>query len=185
LGGSLGLFDMMQDPVVLDFSDNARMRGIFDALIEEEQNESPGSRPMIAALMNQCLVTVFRRLEQQMNGQIPWLSAVQDERLAPVMEKVLSDPGQPYTLESLAAASGMSRSSFAERFQSNTGRTPMHFVREVRIRQGGKLLLSTDLSVDNIAERVGFASRSHFSQAFRDYFQQSPSGFRRKHDDRT
>ena len=53
LGGSLGLFDMMQEPVVLDFSDHARMRGIFDALIEEEQNNSPGSRPMIAALMNQ------------------------------------------------------------------------------------------------------------------------------------
>jgi len=182
LGGSLGLFDMMRDPVVLDFSDHERMRGIFDALIEEEQNDSPGSRPMIAALMNQCLVIVLRRLEEQTGGQLPWLSAVQDMRLAPVMDKVLTDPGQPYSLETMAALSGMSRSSFAERFMSRTGRTPMHFVREVRIRQGGKLLRTTDLSVDHVAERVGFASRSHFSQAFREYFQQSPSRFRKQYD---
>lgn len=179
LGGSLGLFDMMQDPVVLDFSDHPRMRTLFEDLIEEEQNASPGNQAMIAALMNQCLVTVFRRLEEQTEGQLPWLSALGDVRLAPVMGKVLTDPGQPYSLELLAALSGMSRSSFAERFMTNTGRTPMDFVREVRIRQGGKLLRATDLSVDHVAERVGFASRSHFSHAFREYFQQTPSEFRR------
>jgi AraC-like DNA-binding protein len=54
----------------------------------------------------------------------------------------------------------------------------MEFVREVRIREGGKLLLTTDLSVDGIADRVGFASRSHFSRAFRDYFSQTPTEFR-------
>jgi AraC-like DNA-binding protein len=177
-GGSLGLFDLMQEPVVLDFSDNERMRNLFDELIEEEQNESPGSRAMISALMNQCLVTVFRRLDEQAKGQLPWLSALQNARLAPAIERVLASPGDPHSLESLAGISGMSRSSFAERFAASIGRTPMEFVREVRIREGGKLLLTTDLSVDGIADRVGFASRSHFSRAFRDYFSQTPTEFR-------
>jgi len=180
LGGSLGLFDMMREPAILDFTDHGRMRDLFEDLIEEEQSDSTGSHAMIAALMNQCLVTVFRRLEEQTEGQLPWLSALQDPRLAPVMEKVLKDPGQPYSLEILAALSGMSRSSFSERFTSSIGRTPMDFVREVRIRQGGKLLRSTDLSVDHVAERVGFASRSHFSHAFREYFQRTPSEFRNR-----
>jgi transcriptional regulator GlxA family with amidase domain len=94
------------------------------------------------------------------------------------MEKVLAEPGLPHSLESLAEISGMSRSSFAERFAVSTGRTPMEFVREVRIRQGGKLLLTTELSVDSVADRVGFASRSHFSRAFREYFSRTPSEFR-------
>jgi AraC-like DNA-binding protein len=91
---------------------------------------------------------------------------------------VLAEPGHPYSLESLASLSGMSRSSFAEHFAAGTGRTPMDFVREVRIRQGAKLLLRTDLSVESVADRVGFASRSHFSRAFRDYFSQTPKEFR-------
>ena len=78
----------------------------------------------------------------------------------------------------LSEAAGMSRSSFAERFAASTGRTPMDFVRETRIRAAGRLLTTTDLSVDGVADRVGFASRSHFSRAFRDYFQKTPSEFR-------
>jgi AraC-like DNA-binding protein len=178
LGGSLGLFDLMRDAVVLDFSKDERMRGLFDALIEEEQKPSAGSRAMIRALMNQCLVTIFRRLDEQAEGQLPWLEVLQSPKLAPVMEKVLAEPGLPHSLESLAEISGMSRSSFAERFAVSTGRTPMEFVREVRIRQGGKLLLTTELSVDSVADRVGFASRSHFSRAFREYFSRTPSEFR-------
>jgi AraC-like DNA-binding protein len=178
LGGSLGLFDLMKDAVVLDFDDDDGMTKIFADLIAEEQNRSPGSRAMIKALMNQCLVSIFRRLDEEAGGRIPWLSAVQDPRLGPAMDKVLSDPGLPHSLESLSRASGMSRSSFAERFAASTGRTPMDFVRETRIRAAGKLLRTTDLSVDGVADRVGFASRSHFSHAFRDYFQQTPSQFR-------
>jgi AraC-like DNA-binding protein len=178
LGGSLGLFDLMKEAVVLDFDSDHRMKKIFDDLITEEQNPSPGSRAMIRALMNQALVSIFRRIDEEAGGRIPWLSAVHDPRLGPAMDLVLSDPGQPHSLESLSEASGMSRSSFAERFSSSTGRTPMDFVRETRIRAAGKLLRSTDLSVDGVADRVGFASRSHFSRAFRDYFQQTPTEFR-------
>jgi AraC-like DNA-binding protein len=177
-GGSLGLFDLMREAMVLDFSGDERMTRLFDDLIREEQNSSPGSRAMIAALMNQCLVTVFRRWEGLAQGQLPWLSPLEDPRLAAAMEKVLADPGQPHSLETLAEASGMSRSSFAERFVSVTGHTPMDFVRDVRIRRAGKLLRTTELSVDGVAARVGFASRSHFSQAFRDYFSQTPTEFR-------
>jgi AraC-like DNA-binding protein len=177
-GGSLGIFDRMREAVVLDFSRDDRMRALFADLIAEEQNSSPGSRAMIKALMNQCLVTLFRKLDEQTHGQLPWLSAVQDPKLASAMDKVLAEPGLPHSLESLADLSGMSRSSFAERFAASIGRTPMDFVREVRIRRAGKLLLSTDLSVDGVADRVGFASRSHFSKAFREYFSQTPSEFR-------
>jgi AraC family transcriptional activator of mtrCDE len=99
--------------VVLDFSDSWRMRNILDALIEEEQKQSSGSRAMIKALMNQYLVTIFRRLDEQAEGQLPWLWFLQSPRLTPVMEQVLAEPGLSHSLESLAEISGMSRSSFA------------------------------------------------------------------------
>lgn len=177
-GGSLGIFDLMKDVVVLDFSSDSRMSNVFASLIEEERSSSAGSRAMIKALMNQCLVTIFRRMHDEAEGQLPWLAAIEDSRLAPAMDKVLAEPGLPHSIESLAELAGMSRSSFAERFSASTGRTPMDFVRETRIRHGGKLLLTTDLSVDGVADKVGFASRSHFSRAFREYFAQTPSEFR-------
>ena len=133
---------------------------------------------MISALMNQCLVTIFRRLEQQSTGELPWVASLKDARLAPAIDSVLANPGAPHTLESLARVAGMSRSSFASHFHHGTGTTAMDFVREVRIREGARLLRSTDLSLDSVAHRVGFASRSHFSRTFRAYFEKSPSEFR-------
>jgi transcriptional regulator GlxA family with amidase domain len=47
-----------------------------------------------------------------------------------------------------------------------------------RLRQSKQLLLTTALSVDQIAERCGFNSASHFARAFRNENAISPSEFR-------
>jgi AraC family transcriptional activator of mtrCDE len=51
-------------------------------------------------------------------------------------------------------------------------------VREVRLREAARMLRQSSLPVDTVAGRTGFASRSHFSRAFRDLFGQSPSAYR-------
>jgi Helix-turn-helix domain len=53
-------------------------------------------------------------------------------------------------------------------------------VRDVRLRRAAQLLRVSGLSVDGIAGKVGFASRSHFSHAFHDEFGCSPADFRRQ-----
>jgi AraC family transcriptional activator of mtrCDE len=72
----------------------------------------------------------------------------------------------------------MSRSTFSDRFGAAFGRSPIAYVREVRLRKAADMLRATDRPIDAIASRVGFASRSHFSQAFRDLFGESPSVLR-------
>ena len=94
------------------------------------------------------------------------------------MDEILEHPEGPHTVESLAALAGMSRSAFARTFLEAFGRTPIDYVRDVRLRRGARLLHRGDLSVSEIAGRVGFASRSHFSRAFRDQFGCSPAKFR-------
>ena len=41
--GSLGLFDLLQEPLVLDFSDSPTMRATFEALVQEPRNGRTGS----------------------------------------------------------------------------------------------------------------------------------------------
>lgn len=176
--GGLGLFDLLDEPIVLDFSDSVDMRTIFERLLKESQRSSVGSGPMMAALMNECLVFIFRRLCESPDCRLPWLNALEDPRMAEVLGAVLERPESPYSLDLLALRAAMSRSAFIHEFTARFGRTPMAFVREVRLRRAAGLLRTTDLSVGMVARRVGFASRSHFSHAFRDYFGQSPSDFR-------
>lgn len=175
--GRIGLFDLLHETIVMDFSDSPRMRRIFEDLLEEQRATSPGSEAMITALMNECLVLLFRRLAAQ-GEEMPWLTALQDPRMARAIQAVLDAPERPHSLESLAAHAFMGRSAFAHEFRLRFGRTPMRFVRDVRLREAARLLRTTDLSVRTVGERVGFASRSHFSAAFRRHFGLSPAQFR-------
>jgi AraC-like DNA-binding protein len=96
----------------------------------------------------------------QGDGALPWLSALDDPRLARVAH--------------------MSRSTFARHFEQCFGRTPMDYMRDVRLRRAAQLLRVSGLSVDGVASKVGFASRSNFSRAFHDQFGCSPMDFRKQ-----
>jgi AraC family transcriptional activator of mtrCDE len=177
---SKGLFDHLREAIVLDFDNSPQMRGIFEALIDEYRQSGPACAAMMTALMNQCLIQVLRRVSTQAGSALPWLSALDDQRLARVVETILSHPEQHYTLEILASIAHMSRSTFARHFDQCFGRTPMDYVRDVRLRRAARLLRVSGLSVDGIASKVGFASRSHFSRAFHDQFGSSPVEFRKQ-----
>lgn len=178
--GVAGLFDHLKEAIVLDFSDSPRMRSIFESLIEEYRETSAGRAAMMSALMNQCLIHVLRRLRKEADGSLPWLTALDDPRMARVIETILNHPEKPHTLDLLSNTANMSRSTFARHFVQNFGRTPMDYVREIRLRHATRLLRDKGLTVDNIAGKVGFASRSHFSHAFHDQYGCSPIDYRKQ-----
>jgi len=179
--GSMGLFDHLHEAIVLDFSKREHMRGIFEALTQECQRSSPASGAMMTALMNQCLIEVLRDVEERSDGSLPWLSALDVPRLSKVVETILDHPEQNYTLESLADIAAMSRATFIRHFEKCFARTPMDYLRDVRLRRGAQLLQVSSTTVDSVAGKVGYASRSHFSHAFHEQYGVSPVEFRKKY----
>ena len=179
--GGMGLFNHLKEAIILEFKDSVRMRGIFEALIEEYQRRGPACAAMMASLMNQCLIEVLRRANEQATGTLPWLSALDDPRLSRVIETILDHPEQNHSVESLADISHMSRSTFIRHFEQCFGRTAMDYVRDIRLRRAAQMLQVTSQSVDGIASKVGYASRSHFSRAFQYQFGCSPADFRKQY----
>lgn len=175
--GGLGLFDHLKEAIVLNFDDSPQMRGVFEALIDEYRRAGPASAAMMTALMSQCLIQVLRRVSLESASALPWLSALDDPRLSRVIEAMLSHPERPYTLDSLASVAHMSRPVFARHFRQCFGRTPKDYLREIRLRRAAQLLRAGRASVDGVAGQVGFASRSHFSRAFKLYTGQAPAVF--------
>ena len=177
-GAGLGLFDRLTDSVVLDFGDESGIARTLRTMLDESRDPRPGANVILAAAMNQCLVAVFRRLSDSDDSDLLWLTALEDPHLAPAIDAVLASPGDRHSVESMASHASMSRSAFSQNFSIQLGRTPMAWVRDVRLRLAAELLTSTSLSVGVITRRVGFSSRSHFSHAFTDYFGHSPTHFR-------
>lgn len=85
---------------------------------------------------------------------------------------------QHLTLDEIASNAGKSKYHFLRLYREETGRTPFQTLREIRLQEAISLLKYTEMSIKEIAYRVGFADGSHFSHAFMKYIGRQPGEYR-------
>jgi AraC-like DNA-binding protein len=176
--GTSGLFDYLSTPIVEYAKQGDAIYNAFATLVHELVEPQPGTVAMTATLMRQCLLAVLRKRAEGGICNVPWLSALEHPRLGKALRDVVLDPGRPYTLERMAETAGMSRSAFSKHFSETFGRTAMDFVKEMRLRRAAELLLTTSRPIKAIAADVGYQSRSHFTQAFKQTHGLHPAAYR-------
>ncbi|RPE32879.1 GlxA family transcriptional regulator [Kitasatospora cineracea] len=98
---------------------------------------------------------------------------------APTREWALTRLHRPLTLAELAAHAAMSTRTFARRFQEETGQSPGRWLTQQRIALARHLLEATDLTIDQIATRVGFANPVSLRQHLHSAIGVSPLAYRR------
>lgn len=84
----------------------------------------------------------------------------------------------PPALAELARMVGQPERRLSRIFHEHTGLTVFAYVREARIREACRLLAGTDLSVQDIADEVGFGNPANFATAFRERMGLTPREFR-------
>lgn len=94
-------------------------------------------------------------------------SAQLSVQLRHVWEQVRRDLSHPWTSLELAALACISESTLRRLCQSVLGRSPLEQVAFLRMRHATSLLMTTDLSVGEIAEQVGYSNPLAFSTAFK------------------
>lgn len=83
------------------------------------------------------------------------------------------------TLDILAEVGYINKYYLAHRFKSDMNISPIEYLNQVRIRESKILLETTDYSIADIAEFIGFSSQSFFTQVFKRTTNQTPSNFRK------
>ena len=177
--GSFGLLDQITAPLVGDLGDMDVVRHAFSIMLDEINGPKLGTRALTGALMKTCLVMLLRRHLEGNEPHSVFLADARDPRLGKAIAAVLDKPAAPHTVASLALLAGMSRSVFARDFQSSFSMSPMEFVAKTRLHHSAEMLRSSDVSIKVIAASIGFASRSHFSRAFRAAYGTDPRNFRK------
>lgn len=87
--------------------------------------------------------------------------------------------GEPLALADLAAHARMSPRTFARRFQDEVGLSPGRWLIQQRVARARHLLESSDLTVDQIAGRVGFATGTSLRRHLHAAIGVSPQAYRR------
>lgn len=113
-------------------------------------------------------------------GASNWLRALRDPALSAVLSALHQRPGHGWTVPELAGIACLSRSAFADRFTQILGQPPLSYLAEHRMRLAAWQLQHTQQPVRHIAEVVGYASETAFSQAFKRQYGCAPSRFRQQ-----
>lgn len=74
----------------------------------------------------------------------------------------------------------LSKRQLYKLFKNNTGKTPMQYVQDARIAEAKKLIISTDLTLLQIAEKVGIYDYNYFIKLFKAKEGYTPKQFRIK-----
>lgn len=152
----------------------------------EAERSRPGRDTLLNRLVGMLLIECVRdHIEQLPEGSENWLTALRDPQLAPVLSAIHAEPEKPWTVADLASLACMSRSAFAERFSSTMGDTPLAYLAAHRLRLAAWHLRESQIynnqqSIARIAEKVGYASETSFSQAFKRFYGYSPSQYRKQ-----
>lgn len=97
------------------------------------------------------------------------------QKVVDVIEKNISNA--QFSVEDLCRELGASRSSFFKRVQALTGKSPMEFTRQIRMRHAAQLLEKSKFSVSEVAYRVGFNNPRYFARHFKDLYHVLPSEY--------
>lgn len=108
-----------------------------------------------------------------------WLAALSDRRIGAALHLLHKDVASSWTVETLAAAAGMSRSAFALRFKEKVGQSPLDYLTRWRMFRAGHLLRHTDKPLAEVANSVGYESEAAFNKAFKRSTGAAPGAYRR------
>lgn len=114
----------------------------------------------------------------------PYMQKIDSKYIAKI-ESVLKymRTHEHYTIPQLVAYSGMKKSNFYIMFERLTGVTPIQAKHRIHAMKAEMLLIDTNLSVDEIAQQVGFQSAAHFRKIFNYRYGFSPKELRKRHKD--
>ena len=99
------------------------------------------------------------------------------QKMISLVEQHIDD--SEFSVESLAAEVGMSRSTLYKKLMVIIGQGPAEFIRTIRIKRGKALLESSQMQITEIAYAVGFTTVKSFSMNFKAVYGMTPSEYLR------
>jgi AraC-like DNA-binding protein len=162
---------------------NPRVVGYVKQIVEEVQSARDGSEALAARLSEVLLIEVMRFFTPAPGVECPvggWFSALRDPALRRALIAIHEEPGKDWTVAALAKVASESRSAFAAHFASVMHEPPMTYLARFRMFRARALLRQTKLSLDAIADVVGYGSAAAFSLAFTRAHQTAPGAYRRE-----
>ncbi len=147
--------------------------------MEADLNDQ-GMTGILSRLLEIMFIQAVRRMtsgiDHNDNG---YILALSDAHLSRALTAMHKEPQLAWTIQELAKLAGMSRARFADRFNAVVGIPPIRYLTRWRLMKARAMLANSDLDMDEIAGRCGYASVPSFTSRFKKTFSMGPGAYRR------
>jgi AraC-like DNA-binding protein len=162
-------------------ADARRVQTLLRFMAVEARQLRPGGEAVLTRLADILVVEAIRSwIARDPAAQRGWLAALRDREIGRAIAHIHRDPMRRWTVVSLAAAAGMSRSGFAERFTRLVGEPAMRCVTRWKMHTAQEWLKAEGTPLGELAGRLGYESEAAFSRAFKRVMGVSPGLVRRR-----
>jgi AraC-like DNA-binding protein len=168
-----GAGELGEGMVVRAGASAAGLWAAMDAVLQRVCSTLPGVDPTLAALAMEALAA-WKRLCQPNRP-----SADVNQALSAAVQVLNQKYCGAVDLEALARSVGMSYSVFRRTFRKFTGFAPWEYVQHMRLANARHRLATSEDSLTELADKLGFSSPFHLSMAFRKKFGISPIHWRK------
>ncbi len=150
----------------------------FQAMLEEYEKNSPYSQLILQGMLQRLILTIY---EEKLPYREPSMTLQSyDARIHDAFIYIEEHYAQDPTLEEVAGYVCLSVSYFSKLFHKVSGTTFSDYLMNTKLQHAQILLGCTDLSVNEIALRTGFANGNYFCVVFKERYHLAPSAFRRQ-----
>ena len=143
----------------------SRIQSLERLLLEQDENKIS----QICALSVELFT--FLRCDESMNL---------DPRLSETLLLMESNLAQKINIAKLASAMNISIATMNRLFQRHFGKSAERYWNDLKMQRAALQLRNSQLSIKEVAQRVGYSDQLHFSHRFKKFSGMSPTDFRRQ-----
>ena len=164
-------------PNYIEFSDTNQIKEIFISLCELYNTKIEPDDILLQSLILK-LVYILDKNTAHLIKSTP--KSNHHKTIERTLEYINNNLTADLTLEGLASSANFNATYFHKLFKASTGKTLHEYVEDQRIKKSINLLISTDMTLTEIAYECGFSSQSYFSYAFKKKIGSAPREYARK-----
>jgi hypothetical protein len=101
-----------------------------------------------------------------------------DSRIQVVLDYVILHPSEEYSPQRLADMAELSKQRFSALFKEQVGKSPMEYIKDLKLTTAARKLLVSNVSISDIAYSIGYNDPNYFIREFKAAFGYTPRQYR-------
>lgn len=170
---------------IISCKQHPQISSLVFSIIEELKNKQQGYKDIVKALI-WAMLNIASRINNNYKDEI--LNKNNKEhtvrhnllKIAPALDYISKNYFKPITVQQLCKVCNYSESSLRRYFLASVGITPFEYIEKVRIQMACILLKTSNYSILDVSNKVGYSSLSSFNRQFKTITGMSPRMWRKK-----